>query len=81
MLVLVTIYIAAGMKWYARIQKFCFWGGMLGMLVVIVMLLTGSPETFKAGLETNATALFGAQPGVYDATLAAGQAAGAQPCR
>jgi basic amino acid/polyamine antiporter, APA family len=77
MLVLVTIYIAIGMKWYARVQKFCFWGGMIGMLLVLVMLLTGSPEAFKAGLETNATALFGAQPGVYDATLAAGQAAGA----
>jgi APA family basic amino acid/polyamine antiporter len=77
MLALVSIYIAAGMKWYARVQKFCFWGGMVGMLVVVVMLLTGSQEAFRAGLETNATALFGAQPGVYDATLAAGQTAGA----
>jgi len=77
MLALVAIYIAIGMKWYARVQKICFWGGMAGMLFVLVLLLTGSHEAFKAGLETNATTLFGAQPGVYDATIAAGQAAGA----
>jgi basic amino acid/polyamine antiporter, APA family len=77
LLALVAIYIAIGMKWYARIQKFCFWGGMVGILAVIVLLLMGTPDAFRAGLETNATTLFGAQPGVYDATLAAGQAAGA----
>jgi amino acid transporter len=77
MLALVTVYIAAGMKWYARVQKFCFWGGMLGMLIVVGMLLTGSPQAFQAGLEANATTLFGAQPGVYEATLSAGEAAGA----
>ena len=27
---IVFIYIAIGMKWYARVQKFCFWGGMVG---------------------------------------------------
>ena len=27
---------------------------MLGLLIVIVLLLTGSPEAFKAGLEANA---------------------------
>src|SRR5512136_147504 len=27
--VLVSIYIGIGMKWYARIQKACFWGGLV----------------------------------------------------
>ncbi len=77
MLAIVTGYIMLGMKRYAQIQKWCFYGGMLGLVMVLVLLLTGSPEAFKSGLEANATALFGAQPGVYDATVELGAAAGA----
>jgi amino acid transporter len=76
-LAIVSIFIALGMKTYARIQKVSFYGGMLGLVIVIVMLLTGSQEGFKAGLETNATSMFGAAPGVYDATVALGTNAGA----
>ncbi len=74
---LVTLYIAAGMKWYARIQKVCFWLGMAGLAIVLIILLFGSPAAFRAGLERDAAALFGARPGVYEATLKAGQDAGA----
>ena len=70
---IVSIFIALGMKTYARIQKFSFYGGMLGLLIVIVLLLTGSPEQFRAGLEANATTMFGAPAGVYDATVALGK--------
>jgi len=76
-LAIVSIFIALGMKTYARIQKVSFYGGMLGLAIVIVMLLTGSHEAFKAGLESNATSMFGAAPGVYDATVALGTNAGA----
>src|SRR5512145_1585402 len=67
-LAIVSVIVALGMKTYARIQKFSFYGGMLGLLIVIVLLLTGSNAAFRAGLEQNATAMYGAQPGVYDAT-------------
>jgi basic amino acid/polyamine antiporter, APA family len=50
---------------------------MLGLIIVIGLLLTGSQEAFKAGLESNATSMFGAAPGVYDATVALGTNAGA----
>jgi len=76
-LVIVSIFITLGMKIYARIQKISFYGGMLGLLIVIVLLLTGSPEAFKTGLEANATSMFGAAPGVYDSTVALGTNAGA----
>ncbi|MBI5965324.1 MAG: APC family permease [Chloroflexi bacterium] len=76
-LAIVSVFITLGMKTYARIQKFSFYGGMLGLLIVIVLLLTGSPEAFKAGLESNATSMFSAAPGVYDATVALGTNAGA----
>lgn len=76
-LALVSLYIALGMKTYARIQKVCFYGGMLGLLIVIGLLLGGSPAAFKSGLEANAAALFGTQPGVYEATVELGTNAGA----
>ena len=74
---LVTFYIAAGMQSYARIQRWCFWIGLVGLVVVMGLLLAGSPEAFRAGLEREAPALFGAPPDVYEATVAAGTEAGA----
>jgi len=76
-LVIVSIFIALGMKTYARIQKFSFYGGMLGLLIVIVMLLAGSQGAFKTAFDANAVSMFGAQPGAYDATVALGTNAGA----
>lgn len=76
-LAIVSVIIALGMKTYSRIQKFSFYGGVLGLLIVIVLLLTGSNAAFKAGLDANAVSMFGAEPGVYDATVALGTEAGA----
>lgn len=76
-LAIVSVIIGLGMKTYAKIQKFSFYGGVLGLLIVIVLLLTGSNEAFKAGLDANAVSMFGAEPGVYDATVALGTEAGA----
>jgi APA family basic amino acid/polyamine antiporter len=73
----VAFYIAIGMKWYARIQKICFWVGMAGLLVVFLFLLFGNNAAFQAGLNREATLRYGAPTNVYDATLAAGQEAGA----
>ncbi len=74
---IVSLFIMLGMKTYSRIQKFSFYGGMLGLLIVIVLLLTGSPEAFKAGLESNAASMFGTGAGLYDQTVALGTEAGA----
>jgi amino acid transporter len=76
-LAIVSLFIALGMKTYARIQKISFYGGMLGLLIVIVLLLTGSAEAFRQGFEANAVELFGAQPGVYETTATLGTEAGA----
>lgn len=73
----VALVIMLGMKTYARIQKYSFYAGMLGLLIVLVLLFTGSPESFKSGFEKNSTAIFGTQAGVYDATAKAGTDAGA----
>ena len=76
-LAIVSFYIMLGMKTYARIQKICFYGGMVGLLIVVILLVSGSHESFKAGLENNAVALFGASAGVYDSTVQLGKDAGA----
>lgn len=74
---IVFVYIAVGMKWYARVQKFCFWGGMAGLALVFLLLLLGDNQTFVNNLNELAPQLFGVQPGdLYQATLAAGEAAG-----
>ncbi len=74
---IVFIYIGVGMKWYARVQKFSFWVGMLGLAMVFILLLFGSKESFIAGLNANIPALFGVPPGDYYAqTMAAGATAG-----
>ena len=77
MCALVAFYIAIGMKWYSRIQKYCFWIGMVALLVVFAFLLFGDHDAFRTGLEEQAPALFGADADVYEATLAAGEEAGA----
>ncbi len=74
--VIVFTYIAIGMKAYARVQKFCFWGGLVGLVLVAVLLLFGNNATFVANFNAFAPN-FGAQAGdVYSATLKAGSDAG-----
>jgi amino acid transporter len=75
-LVIVTVYILLGMKRYAQVQKICFFGGILGLLIMVGLLLSGSPEAFQAGLESHSAALFGTEAGLYNATAAAGEEAG-----
>ena len=75
--VIVFIYIAVGMKWYARFQKLCFYMGMVGLALVFGLLLMGNKESFIAGLNTNLPALYGVpQADYYAATIEAGTAAG-----
>ena len=45
---IVFIYIAIGMRWYARIQKFCFWGGMAGLAVVLPAPALRQQRDFRA---------------------------------
>lgn len=73
---IVFVYIGIGMKAYARVQKFCFWGGLVGLVAVALLLLFGNNATFVANFNAFAPN-FGAQAGdVYSATLQAGKDAG-----
>jgi len=75
--VLVSIYIAIGMKWYARIQKICFWGGVIGLAAVFALLLFGDKLAFAASLKTTVPEMFGVPQSDFIAqTMVAGKAAG-----
>ena len=75
---IVFIYIAIGMKWYARVQKACFYMGVVGLLIVFALLLFNDKTTFIAAFNANIPAVYGLPAGAdyYADTIAAGQGAG-----
>ena len=40
--ILASVIIALGMRTYAKIQKYCFYGGMVGLVLMILIFLTHS---------------------------------------
>ncbi len=73
---IVFIYIAIGMKWYARVQKFCFWGGLVGLAIVFGLLLFGNHDTFAANYNALAPTFGSTTADTYSATMQAGKDAG-----
>lgn len=76
---LASLYVGLGMKWYARIQKICFYVGVAGLVLLIGLLAFGSQEQFAAGLNKQAASLFGASGDVFKDTLAASESGGYTP--
>src|SRR5438477_5393084 len=68
-LAFVSWVITLGMEGYARIQRFCFWLGMGGLLVMLGILLFSSHEAFVSAFNREAASLFGASGNAYQATL------------
>jgi basic amino acid/polyamine antiporter, APA family len=77
--ILASLYVSLGMRAYARIQKFCFYGGLVGLAVVIVILLFSSNADFVTAYNTEARDLFGAGGNAYQETIRAGEEAGGLP--
>ncbi|HLY50087.1 MAG TPA: APC family permease [Solirubrobacteraceae bacterium] len=70
---LATLFIALGIRTYARIQKFCFYGGLVGLVVMAIALLATSKSGFVHDFNTQAHKLYpGAGSNAYQATLKAG---------
>jgi amino acid transporter len=70
-LAFVTWVITLGMEGYARIQRFCFWLGMVGLLVMLGLLLFSTHQAFVDAFNREAASLFGAKGDAYQATIAA----------
>ena len=69
---LASLFIALGIRTYAKIQKFCFYGGLFGLAVMGIMLLVTSKTGFIHHFNTQAHKLYGAPADAYQATLRAG---------
>src|SRR5213082_1564384 len=59
-LAFVSYVVTAGMETYARIQKFCFWLGLAGLVVMIGLLLFSSHDAFVSAFNREASFVFGA---------------------
>jgi basic amino acid/polyamine antiporter, APA family len=76
LLAFVSVVITLGMEFYAKVQKVCFWIGLVGLLVVCGLLLFASQQDFQTAFNREASSLFGATGNAYQATLTAGTTAG-----
>src|ERR671911_79628 len=70
--VLASAYISLGMRAYARIQKFCFYGALVGLAIMIVILLFSSQSGFVTAFNRESQELFGAGGNAYQQTIKAG---------
>ena len=69
------ILVSLGMAGYARIQKWCFYGGLVAFAVVIILLLVNSHASFVSSFNYEAQKIFGVH-NAYAATNAAAKKAG-----
>jgi len=70
-LAFVSWVITLGMEGYAKIQRFCFWLGMVGLVVMLGLLLFFNHNDFINAFNQQAGQLFGAKGNAYQATIAA----------
>src|SRR5207253_2464083 len=70
--VLASVLVALGVRTYARIQRTCFYGGVIGLLVMIILLLVHSKSDFASAFNSQAHSVYGTKGDAYSATLAAG---------
>jgi APA family basic amino acid/polyamine antiporter len=75
-LAFVSIVVTLGMETYARIQKVCFWIGLVGLAVVCLLLLFNDQSSFQAAFNREAANLFGASGNAYQKTIDLGTKAG-----
>jgi APA family basic amino acid/polyamine antiporter len=72
---LAGLLVSIGMAGYARVQRWCFIGGMIGFLVVVALLLFNSHASFISSFNQEAHNLFGVN-NAYAATNHAAAKAG-----
>jgi amino acid transporter len=68
---LASLFIGMGMRRYARLQKICFYGGVVGLAVVMLLLLVNSKESFIENFNEQSLKFYGVE-NAYQATLEAG---------
>ena len=71
-----TVVVALGMRTYARFQKWCFYGGMIGLGIILVIFLIHSKADFIAAYNRSAQNMWGTGPHAYEGLIAASDKAG-----
>src|SRR5690348_13620694 len=56
---LAGVLVSIGMAGYARVQKYCFIGGMVGVAVLVILLLAYSKNSFISSFNLQASKMFG----------------------
>jgi APA family basic amino acid/polyamine antiporter len=69
---LASLVISLGMRTYARIQKFCFFGGLVGLAFMFILLLINSKAEFISALNTQSSEVLGTTGNAYEGTVEAG---------
>jgi amino acid transporter len=62
--------VSLGMEGYAKVQRVCFYIGMVGLIFIALVMLFGSHAGFIAGFNKSAEHMFGAK-NAYASTIAA----------
>jgi basic amino acid/polyamine antiporter, APA family len=75
---LAGILVSLGMAGYARVQKWCFYGGLLGFAIIVIVMLIASRANFISSFNTESAKLFGMKD-AYASTTAAATKAGVTP--
>src|ERR671927_239883 len=76
--ILAAFFISLGMRGYAKLQKICFYAGMLGLLIVFGLLLFHSKDAFHSAFNHYAHKTYGGKAAdPYSATIAKGTYQGA----
>jgi amino acid transporter len=69
---LASLVISLGMRTYARIQKICFFGGLLGLAFMFILLLINSKADFISALNSQSSEVLGTSGNAYQGTVEAG---------
>ena len=72
---LAGVLVSIGMAGYAKVQRWCFFGGLIGFAVVVILLLINSHASFVSSFNYEGQKLFGVK-NAYAATNAAAVKAG-----
>jgi APA family basic amino acid/polyamine antiporter len=71
---LASLVISLGMRTYARIQKFCFYGGLIGLAFMFILLLVNSKADFISAFNAESQDVLGAGGNAYQGTIDAAAA-------
>src|SRR5438270_3890587 len=66
---LAGLLVSVGMAGYAKVQKWCFIGGMIGFAIIVILLLVTSRNSFISSFDAATSRIFGLKDG-YAATNA-----------